>query len=77
MKTLLALFVTFSVFANADQFATEKETTLKRLQAANTNPEVMTCVQNAKTMEEMAYCEKTPETNMAKPKVQAKAPAGH
>lgn len=59
MKVLLAFLVTFSVFA-ADQFATDKENTMKRLQASNAAPAVVTCVQNAKTAEEMTACEKTP-----------------
>lgn len=76
MKVLIATLVTFSVFA-AGNFAMEKETTMKRLQAAKTNPAVVTCVQNAKTMEEMAACEKAPETKPVAPKEQAKAPATH
>ena len=59
MKVLLAFLVTFSVFA-ADQFATDKETTLKRLHASNAAPTVVTCVEKAKTMEEMTACEKAP-----------------
>ncbi len=74
MKALLAFLVTLSVFAG-DHFATEKETTMKRLQAANTDAAVMTCVQNAMTMEEMAACERAPETKPVEEKVQAKAPA--
>jgi hypothetical protein len=73
MKALLAFLVTFSVFANND-FAMEKETTMKRLQAAKTNVAVVTCVQNAKTMEEMAACENTPAPKTPPTKVEAKAP---
>lgn len=76
MKVLLAFLVTFSVFAT-DKFMMEKETTMKRLQAANTDVAVVTCVQNAKTMEEMAACEKAPATKTEAPKEQAKAPAAH
>ena len=76
MKALLAFLVTFSVFAN-DNFMMEKETTMKRLQAAHTDTAVVTCVQNAHTMEEMAACEKAPETKADAPKEQAKAPTSH
>ena len=48
---------------------------MKRLQAANTDVAVVTCVQNAKTMEEMAACEKTTAPKTAPTKVEAKAPA--
>lgn len=74
MKALLALLVTFSVFASGD-FTMEKETTMKRLQATKTDVAVVTCVQNAKTMEEMAACEKTTAPTTAPTKVEAKAPA--
>ncbi|MFI5389820.1 MAG: hypothetical protein ACHQYQ_00555 [Bacteriovoracales bacterium] len=74
MKALLAFLVTLSVFANGDHFVMEKETTMKRLQAANTDAAVVACVQNANTMEEMAACEKAPETKPVDEKVQAKAP---
>jgi hypothetical protein len=74
MKALLAFLVTLSVFAHGDNFTTEKETTMKRLQAANTDAAVVTCVQNANTMEEMAACEKAPETKPTDEKVQANAP---
>ena len=73
MKFLLAFLVTFSVFATTNKFAMEKETTMKRLLAAKTNVAVVTCVQNAKDMNEMAACEKTPETTPAPTKVEAKA----
>jgi len=76
MKVLLAFLVTYSVFAT-DNFMMEKETTMKRLQAANTDVAVVSCVQNAKTMEEMATCEKAPETKPAATEEQAKAPAAH
>lgn len=74
MKALLAFLVTFSVFATGN-FTMEKETTMKRLQAAKTDVAVVTCVQNAKTMEEMAACEKTTAPTTAPTKVEAKAPA--
>ena len=74
MKALLAFLVTLSVFANSDHFTMEKETTMKRLQAANTDAAVVTCVQNATTMDEMAACERAPETKPVEEKVQAKAP---
>ncbi len=59
MKVLLASLVTLSVFA-ADPFATEKENTVKRLQATNAATSVVTCVENAKTADEMKACEKAP-----------------
>ena len=76
MKALLAFFVTFSVFAG-NKFAMEKQNTMKRLMAAKTDTTVVTCVKNAKNMEQMAACEKTPEqeTMPAATNEQAKAPA--
>ena len=74
MKALLAFFVTFSVFAGS-HFAMEKQNTMKRLMAAKTDAAVVTCVKNAKNMEQMAACEKAPETTPAATTEQAKAPA--
>lgn len=65
MKVLLAFLVTFSVFA-ADNFTADKESAVKRLQASNAAPTVVTCVQNAKNMDEMTACEKAPVAKHAK-----------
>jgi hypothetical protein len=44
----------------ADNFETEKENTVKRLQASNATPSVVKCAQKAKTLDELNACEKVP-----------------
>ncbi len=65
MKILLASLVAMSVFAS-DNFVTEKENTVKRLHASNAATSVVTCVENAKTLDEINACEKDHEAIHAK-----------